>query len=103
MPVTPLGFAASYEEANRAAVESVETYLASMAARLSDLEVTTSVRTADPRTAIVDAGAESDLIVLASHGRRDLPRLALGSVADAVVRSAGWPVMVVPAEEERGD
>jgi nucleotide-binding universal stress UspA family protein len=56
----------------------------------------------DPATAIVDA-AESenvDLIVMATHGRRGLTRLLMGSVAEAVVRRAKCPVLTVkqPAE-----
>ncbi len=36
-----------------------------------------------------------DLIVVGTHGRSGLGRLALGSVAEAVVRTAGCPVLVV--------
>jgi len=36
-----------------------------------------------------------DLIVLGSHGSSGLERLALGSVAEAVLRKAGCPVLVV--------
>jgi nucleotide-binding universal stress UspA family protein len=35
-----------------------------------------------------------DLIALETHGRRGLPRLFLGSVADKVVRGAGVPVLL---------
>ena len=38
-----------------------------------------------------------DLIVIASHGRTGLARLVLGSVAEAVVRTAPCPVLVVKA------
>jgi nucleotide-binding universal stress UspA family protein len=44
-----------------------------------------------------DAGA--DLIALTTHGRGGLERVVFGSVADAVVRSAPCPVLVVPARE----
>jgi nucleotide-binding universal stress UspA family protein len=40
-----------------------------------------------------DAGV--DLVVLASHGRTGLARLVIGSVAEAVVRTAPCPVLVV--------
>jgi nucleotide-binding universal stress UspA family protein len=36
-----------------------------------------------------------DLIVLASHGRTGLARLMLGSVAEAVIRTAPCPVLVL--------
>jgi nucleotide-binding universal stress UspA family protein len=38
-----------------------------------------------------------DLIALATHGRRGLPRLFLGSVADKVVRGSPVPVLVYRA------
>ncbi|MDH3734943.1 MAG: universal stress protein, partial [Gemmatimonadota bacterium] len=46
---------------------------------------------------IVDYADEQDidLIVMGSHGRRGVPRLLMGSVAEEVVRSAECPVLVV--------
>jgi nucleotide-binding universal stress UspA family protein len=43
-----------------------------------------------------------DLIVIASHGRTGLGRMIFGSTAEAVVRHARCPVLVVkpPADEE---
>ncbi len=51
---------------------------------------------AHPATAILNeaAGGEYDLLALETHGRRGLPRLFLGSVADKVVRGATVPVLV---------
>lgn len=50
----------------------------------------------------VAAEREVDLIVIASHGRTGLGRMIFGSTAEAVVRHAGCPVLVVkpPPEEE---
>jgi nucleotide-binding universal stress UspA family protein len=42
-------------------------------------------------------GWNADLIVMGTHGRRGLLRLALGSNADLVVRSATVPVLLVRA------
>jgi len=45
-----------------------------------------------------------DLIVMASHGRSGLSRLVMGSIAEAVMRKAPCPVLVVKqpqAEEEQ--
>lgn len=39
----------------------------------------------------------ADLIVMGTHGRRGVPRLLLGSVAEKVVRLANIPVLTVPA------
>ena len=42
-----------------------------------------------------------DLLVLASHGRKGMERLLLGSVAEAVLRSAPCPVLVVRRDDPR--
>ena len=39
----------------------------------------------------------SDLIVTGTHGRRGVPRMLLGSVAEKVVRTAAVPVVTIPA------
>jgi nucleotide-binding universal stress UspA family protein len=41
----------------------------------------------------------ADLIVMGTHGRTGISRALLGSVAEAVVRHAGCPVMTIPAVE----
>lgn len=43
---------------------------------------------------------EADLIVVGTHGHRGLSRVFVGSVADAVVRSAVVPVTVVRVHDE---
>ncbi len=50
----------------------------------------------------IAADQQVDLIVISSHGRTGLGRLFFGSTAEAVVRHAGCPVLVVkpPPEEE---
>lgn len=50
----------------------------------------------------VAAEHEVDLIVISSHGRTGLGRMIFGSTAEAVVRHASCPVLVVkpPHEEE---
>lgn len=58
----------------------------------------------DAAAEIVRVAAERkvDLIVISSHGRTGLGRMIFGSTAEAVVRHAGCPVLVVkpPHEEE---
>jgi nucleotide-binding universal stress UspA family protein len=51
--------------------------------------------------AIVDYAVKNgcDLIALSSHGRSGFRRLIMGSVAEAVVRSARVPVVVFPRQE----
>ena len=47
---------------------------------------------------------EADLIVISSHGRTGLGRMIFGSTAEAVVRHASCPVLVVkPPQEEASD
>jgi nucleotide-binding universal stress UspA family protein len=50
---------------------------------------------------IVEAAQEHgcDLLVIGTHGRRGIPRLFLGSVAEKVVRAAPVPVLTVHAAE----
>ncbi len=43
----------------------------------------------------IAADLEADLVVVGTHGRRGIARLLLGSVAEAVVRLAPCPVLVV--------
>jgi universal stress protein A len=52
-------------------------------------------------TEIVDHAdkTRSDLIVLATHGRRGLGHLLLGSVAEQVVQHAHCPVLTVPPRQ----
>lgn len=44
-----------------------------------------------------------DLIVLSTHGRTGFRRLALGSVAEAVLREAAVPVLAFPARQQEDD
>ena len=54
-----------------------------------------------PGPEIVKAAKEwgADLIVIGSHGRRGITRALVGSVAEAVMRHAPCPVVVVRAKE----
>jgi nucleotide-binding universal stress UspA family protein len=74
--------------------------LAALQARARRAGVATSatvVRSAVPFSAIVQAArrAGAELIVLGTHGRTGLARVALGSVAERVVALAPCPVLTV--------
>lgn len=58
-------------------------------------------RSVYPAPAIVDYARDHqiDLIVMGTHGRRGVPRLVLGSVAEEVVRHASCAVMTVRMPE----
>lgn len=57
----------------------------------------------DPGTEIAHFAERHDagLIVISSHGRRGLPRMLLGSVAERVVRLAPCPVLVLRTKEDK--
>jgi len=61
--------------------------------------LTTHVGVSHPVEAITQLASdiEADLVVVATHGRRGMARLLLGSVAEGVVRLAPCPVLVVRA------
>jgi nucleotide-binding universal stress UspA family protein len=58
------------------------------------------VYTGDIVSSILEAQKkyQPDLLVMATHGRRGLSRMFLGSVAEAVVRKATCPVLTVRDE-----
>jgi len=87
-------------EAKARAVAEGESYLNEVAERLKRRglkRVRWNVRYDEPVTAIAGAVAreDGDLIAMATHGRSGLSRLLLGSVAEAVVRSARVPVLLI--------
>jgi nucleotide-binding universal stress UspA family protein len=71
---------------------------------LNGLEVEDLIVHGDAAAEIVRVAGEraADLIVISSHGRTGLGRMIFGSTAEAVVRHASCPVLVVkpPAQEE---
>jgi universal stress protein A len=73
---------------------------------LSGLEVEEVIVHGDAAAEIVRVAGEqeADLIVISSHGRTGLGRMIFGSTAEAVVRHATCPVLVVkPPQEEASD
>lgn len=69
--------------------------------RALKLKTTFAVREGDPAREIVQCAAEAgaDLIVMGTHGRTGLAHVALGSVAEKVLRTAACPVLVTRADE----
>jgi len=89
-----------YGVTGSAARAAAELYVQSMADRFrTPLEgrVTGTVTEGSPAPAIVAHAAQvgADLIVMASHGRTGVSRFWLGSVTDAVIRSAPLPILMV--------
>ena len=68
--------------------------LAGWQERYPDVIVTTQLVCDRPARALVDASRSAQLVVVGSRGRNLLSRTILGSVSNAVVQSAGAPVIV---------
>jgi nucleotide-binding universal stress UspA family protein len=73
--------------------------------RLGGLKHEAHVYTGDVIASILAAQAkhQPDLLVMATHGRRGLARMFLGSVTEAVVRKATCPVLTVREEIPAAD
>ncbi|MHB1261836.1 MAG: universal stress protein [Thermoplasmatota archaeon] len=72
-------------------------------AREAGLNVETETAEGGAAKVIVEAGQRhnAQLIVVGTHGRTGLARLIVGSVAEAVVRHADRPVLVVPHKDTK--
>ena len=110
-PVVPtVGYAGMTEPMPMADIsdqleDSAERELPKIAAceECAGLEVEEVIAHGDAASEIVRVAKERgvDLIVIASHGRTGLGRILFGSTAEAVVRHAPCPVLVVkPPQEE---
>lgn len=64
-------------------------------AKKARVKADVEIREGHPAEQIVRSALASDLIVISTHGRRGLSRILVGSVAEAVIRSAPCPVLVV--------
>ncbi|ACF14956.1 UspA domain protein [Chloroherpeton thalassium ATCC 35110] len=70
--------------------------------KVKGISAAKSVMVGHPSDIIIEQ-AESqdvDLIILGSHGRTGITRLLMGSVAEAVLRKAPCPVLIVKAGEK---
>jgi nucleotide-binding universal stress UspA family protein len=81
-------------------VTAAQNYLLNVADRLRDTgyEVTAEVLEGNVIDTIVATAANGyDAVLMVTHGRTGLSKLALGSVTDGVLRKVNCPVIVVPA------
>lgn len=100
VPADPVVLDAQRTEAAR--------YLDDVAGRLREegLDVSTAVSVSwSPAAGVLDISRASqvDLIAMATHGRGGWQRVALGSVADKVVRGGHTPVLVLRPEDSDQD
>lgn len=83
---------------------AAERYLGRVVERLeaSGVDATSRVLTGPVADTLVDHGEETgvDLAVMTTHGRGPLSRAWLGSVADALVRHASYPVLLLRPDED---
>jgi nucleotide-binding universal stress UspA family protein len=92
--IQPAVFAASAKDEARKLIDAVRLRLPQGIAR-------EFVEVGSAASEIVKAARNwpADLIVIGSHGRGGLKRVLLGSVAEAVMRNAPCPVLVVRAKD----
>jgi nucleotide-binding universal stress UspA family protein len=92
-PVTFAGDEELVEKARQAAEEAV----AEAAKRLGTEQpvVTVTAINGFPAKSLVDASADSDLVVVGTRGGGGFPHLSLGAVASQVAHHANCPVVVV--------
>ena len=60
------------------------------------------VEVGSPYETIIDAAADVDSIVMATHGRTGLEHILIGSVAEKVVRHAPVPVLTIRPKAKGG-
>ncbi|MFW6074007.1 MAG: universal stress protein [Chloroflexota bacterium] len=79
-----------------------EMYLQDIADSFTGVRTMTAVRFGEPGPQIVSAMDSLDhpIVVMASHNRKGIHRLVLGSVAFSCVQNADCPVIVVPGGED---
>lgn len=97
-PAEPTGLASvSQADATALVQRYVEERRRAFHGSLDSVRVRAHLRLEAPAQEIAQIAAdlEADLVVVGTHGRRGIARLLLGSVAEAVVRLAPCPVLVV--------
>jgi nucleotide-binding universal stress UspA family protein len=74
--------------------------LEQVAAKLRErgLDASVQIRAGNPAREIAATAVPGDLLVMSTHGRGGPARWVLGSVAEAVVRHASVPVMLIRAQ-----
>lgn len=95
-------YAGTIDEVERSLEQAAEAYLQQKMPLVTGApSVRAFVLRGSPFQAISDFAQEreADLVVMSSHGRSGLRRLALGSVATSVIQDSGVPVLLVPSGE----
>ncbi|MER3482802.1 MAG: hypothetical protein C4332_06265 [Meiothermus sp.] len=64
-------------------------------AKAQGVSAKTVLTESHPVTAILDAAKDYDLVVMATHNRKGIDRVMMGSVTDKVLHNCSTPVLVV--------
>lgn len=91
-----LNLAQAYEQLQAAAQSVLAKTVADQ--QLNDITIKQIIEPAISASALINSYAQNaniDLIVMGTHGRQGLTHLFLGSVAEAVIRTAPCPVMAI--------
>ena len=75
--------------------EAVNHDIAYLEKQHPELTILRQVTFGQPRTALLDAAAEAQLIVVGNRGRSGISGMLLGSVAQAIIHHGSCPVGVV--------
>jgi nucleotide-binding universal stress UspA family protein len=100
------GSAALTEQVIEEQREEGESFVDQLPARLpAGVRAEVLLREGAPAAGIIDAAREwdADLIIAGTHGRGGLQRLFVGSTAEAVLRSAPCPVLVIRGKGARAE
>ncbi|MDX2007785.1 MAG: universal stress protein [Meiothermus sp.] len=81
------------EAMRRQASQKLETFAAEAQAR--GVPISTLIVEDHPVPAILSHAKDYDLVVMASHGRKGIDRVLMGSVTDKVLHNCMTPVLVV--------
>ena len=97
-PIGMLNYVDIYKDQEKIARQKLESMVEH---QRSELKCELMTRIGDPAHEILalERQMAADLIVLATHGRKGVRRMLLGSVADAVLRDATCPVLTVQRQE----
>lgn len=92
------------EDAEARSAQYLSNRAHSLATRLPGVDIQTVSPHDNPDKAILDLSQDLDnsMVVMATHGRRGLRRLLLGSVADRVIRHSSVPTLLVRGLEGNG-
>ena len=91
-----------YQDLKKAGGEILDEALA-MAEEFGVEATASLIENRRPADAVHEAEADHDLVVLGTHGRRGVDRWMFGSVAEAALRRAKTPYLVIRAGDEEDE